>query len=106
MGPTDVSNTSTLYDQGLQVHDITVTGIQTITSRPTRFMGFLLHSHIASSSVEIYNGQDTGGEVVADISTQSQFHSVNQDRNFDVVLSGGLTINVINGPPRGAIKYI
>ena len=106
MGPADVSNTSTLYDQGLQVHDITATGTQTITSRPTRLMGFLLHNHIISSSVIIYNGQDTGGEVVADIATSSQFHLIKKSRDFDVVLSGGLTINVINGPPRGAIKYI
>ncbi len=106
MGPADVSNTSTLYDQGLKYFHVTVTGIQTITSRPTRLMSVILSNQATGSSVTLHDGLDTDGEIVGNLAVSTAFHLVTKMRTFDVALSGGLTVDVIDGPPDVTINYI
>ncbi len=106
MGPTDVSNTSTLYDQGLRFHNVVATGIQTISARPTRLMSVQLNQSSIGSSFIIYNGLSTDGEVVCRVATVGGFNLLNKNRVFDVVLSGGLTVDAVGGTPDFTINYI
>ena len=101
-----IGSTGTLYDQGASFVRVTTTGVITITDRPTNFKGLTLDRPGPSSTTAIYNGTTIAGETVALIDTGG---GLRQKRIFDVVLSGGLTIEVDDGggsPPDITIMYM
>ena len=105
-----LGNTDTLYDAGNRFFHTSTSGVFTITDRPTRLMFVSLNTRSGDTTVSgiIYNGTTTEGEVVSALHTASSATLRRGQWAYDVVLSGGLTLEVFPGDaaPDLTIQYL
>lgn len=87
----------TLYDKGDRFTRLASAGTTTIRTTETRLKRVVLNSFSTSGSVSIYNATSTAaGHLFADISTNAIGGQGTYE--YDVVLSGGLTVSIVNTP--------
>lgn len=86
-----------LYDQGDRFTRITTAGTGVLRTTPTRLKRVVVNTFVAASNVSVYNGVTAAsGQRVALIGTATD--NTQGDYNYDVALSGGLTVVVVGTP--------
>ncbi len=85
-------STGTLYDQGNRFTHMTGIVTTTITLTPTRLVRININDATSGGFVDIYNGVTTAGELVGSI--DAGVNATLGTREFNVALSGGLTVDI------------
>ena len=89
-------STGTLYDQGNRFTYLSTAGTTVIRTTATRLVRINMNDAVSGGLVDVYNGTTVAGEQVASIDGAS--NATLGTREFDVVLSGGLTVVLTNTP--------
>ena len=87
----------TLYDQGERFRQVAASGVTTIRTTPTRLKRVVVNSFVAGSSVGIYNST-TNAPSQAVGSINSTAAATQGHYEYDLALSGGLTISLAGNP--------
>ncbi len=89
-------STGTIYDRGNRWTHISADSTVTIASTATRLVRINVNNIEASGLIDVYDGTSVSDLQVASIAAAVNAHTGSLE--FNVALSGGLTVDVTNGP--------
>lgn len=96
-----MGSTDTLYDRGNRYAHLNLAGTTVVRSTATRLTRININSNATSGLVSVHNGVTTAGELLASISASNAAHTGTYE--FNVVLSGGLTLALTGNPDITAV---
>ena len=83
-------STGTLYDTGNRFTHLAGAGTTVIRTTATRLLRVNINTTATSGLIDVHNGTTVAGESVASLAASANAHAGTSE--FDVALSGGLTI--------------
>ena len=89
-------STGTLYDQGNRFTYLNTAGTTVISTLPTRLVRININDQDSGGLVDLYNGVTAAGEQVA--SLEAGTNASVGTKEYNVALSGGLTVVLTNNP--------
>lgn len=89
-------SSDTLYDQGNRYVRYSTAGTFVVRDTPVRLKGLKIANTSAAGLVTLHNGASALGDVVASIGATGV--AFTKKYEYDVVLSGGLTVVVTDTP--------
>ncbi len=87
-------STGTLYDTGNRFTHLSSAGTTVIRTTATRLLRVNINTPVTGGVIDVYNATTAAGEQVASIA--AAVNSQTGSSEFDVALSGGLTVVVTN----------